>query len=177
MVVYHQGGFSNCKPITTMIFINELVLWGGFLYTTTHFMVQSYLGEAAAGMFTTGHCRINMGIVAFAGCFRSTGGFGIALIRWFYIKHPSQLSYGQHTTAFVIKSGTLSLAGVMAALWFNSSQPNNDVINFCLGIPSAQSHVLFDYNHLEPGKHITSKHFFFKKKEEKKEGQLRCTVQ
>ena len=59
---------------------------------------------------------------------------------------------GEYGMAFIIQFTTLGLAGAMAAVWYNSSQPNNDVLHFCLGIPSAQAHVLFDYNQLEPGK-------------------------
>ena len=74
-----------------MIFTDELVIYSCFLYTTVHFMSQAYHGQA--GLFSEGHCRVNLAVVALGGCFRTTGGLGVALMRWIYIKHPSRSGF------------------------------------------------------------------------------------
>ena len=90
-----------------MIFTDELVIYSCFLYTTVHFMSQAYHGQA--GLFSEGHCRVNLAVVALGGCFRTTGGLGIALMRWIYIKHPSRSGFFLCVSAYTQKKFVASL--------------------------------------------------------------------
>ena len=68
-IIFKETGLT-ARPINTMIFTDELVIWICYCYTCLHFMTVTLLGSEATGMFSDNFCRMNMAIAAFGGSVR-----------------------------------------------------------------------------------------------------------
>ena len=71
------------------------------------------------------------------------------MMRYLYIRHPNVLILGEHLTATLLLTLTISVTVIQTYLWSISVQANNTIINFCLGRPDILQHILFDYHGLQ----------------------------
>ena len=133
-----------------MIFANELVLTLTHLVGANYYLIGAIYGTSPSLALGPAYCKVNQVIITLGCATRITGGAGMALMRLLYIRYQQHMmDISELTASTLILMLTQGLAVLMTIAWVTSPQPNNTVINFCLGISDLQSHIIFDYEGLQ----------------------------